>query len=119
MMQPRRLGWLGVFVIVGLPWFVTDRHAISTSTAETVDLPSTAPHPVRVTHELLEVPVVHETAPRTSTPRVAISPPVQRAATQPPAATRPGVTRRAMRALLGDGRYRPAPFPTVDKPPGP
>jgi hypothetical protein len=67
---------------------------------------------VRVEHELVPVTVIEETvAPETV---VAKKPARQRVRRLAPRHTRPdGFTSRARLLLVGNGRYRPEPFPRV------
>jgi hypothetical protein len=62
------------------------------------DVPS-----IRIEHEVVEVPLARPRAPRA--PAVAHVP--RRAARQSP----PSPSTRVARLILGDGRYRPEPFP--------
>lgn len=63
---------------------------------------------VRVEHELVAPTVVEERIAERVQRRASISPAPGSA--KPPAA-RPGFASRTRRLLLGDGRYRPEPFP--------
>jgi hypothetical protein len=68
------------------------------------------PQLVRVEHELVTATVIEEPAPRPQ--RTAVRrPPAQR---QPPARAA-GFVSRTRQLLLGDGRYKPEPFPRVDR----
>lgn len=114
----RQLGWLGVVVLGGAIWLIATRAPARGASEDTTDRSDVAPRSVRITHELINAPVVNDRVVLAPAPRRAPSPrtvtPVARRAE-----TRPGGPSRAMKLLLGDGRHRPAPFPTVDKPPKP
>lgn len=107
----QRLWWTGLAGLLGLAWIAASDLITAESAEEAT--PVVSRDTVRVTHELVNAPMVREApAPLAKSARVTRSatPRVQ----APTAAGAPhGLTPRAMRVLLGDGRHRPQPFPTV------
>lgn len=72
--------------------------------------PEPSPAQVRVEHRLITAEVVHERASAgLGATRPPVTPRVQRSAQREPEVS--GLFARARRALLGDGRHRPEPFP--------
>jgi hypothetical protein len=98
--------------LTGLTFAVTVLFWPTTAESPVVAATPDAPRDVTVEHELIHASIVVATA----TPRPRLRPlrPLRTAALPPKAADSrktPGLATRAAQAFLGDGRYRPEPFP--------
>lgn len=100
------------FALAGTAPGSADRAAVElAASGKVADVADAVPEnpSVRIVHELIAVPIV-------------TTPPIRKAAAEPVTRVRldetkhdkPGFAMQAKRILLGDGRYRPQPFPTVD-----
>jgi hypothetical protein len=107
--EAQRLWWIGLVVVLGVAWLAAGNPGTAESTAQ--DAPA-ASDSVRVEHELVRAGIVRETPPP-AVRRARFAPPASRRASRVAEKPSPTITARAMRILIGDGRHRPQPFPTV------
>ena len=120
-MNVRRLTLLGCLALIAalfMPW----RTESPLPGATAVAAPSRMDERVRIEHELVRIPVTAPKAPvksaRLTRPLPSTESPRARAENVPLRAsnsTQPdrGMVAKAVKRLVGDGRYRPEPFPRV------
>jgi hypothetical protein len=104
----QRLGWLGILALLGVAWMSSG--GLETTSAPGEDLSAARNDSVEVKHELVSADVTRE-----PTVRQIHHTPVTRSATHRKKPEQTTAGSRAMRVLLGDGRHRPQPFPTLER----
>jgi hypothetical protein len=105
----RRLLWIGLGSLFALALFRAS--AGSPPRKSEIVPPTVDPPGVRVEHELVTASIVTEPVTRRAAAAAAAPPsgdPVPRPHTRPD-----GFLSKARRAIVGDGRHRPEPFPRV------
>ena len=119
-MNPRRLilgACLVVVAVLLMPWRTTSPLPGSTAVAA----PARTDERVRIEHEVVRIPVTAPKPPVKSvrltqplpTPRRVASPLLRASNFAPSPEPERGFVGKAVKRIVGDGRYRPEPFPRV------